>query len=234
MVKLEEKSKLEGYWDKENYDYGDMPMYCDLATQKLFFKLFPDVKGKEILDIGCGHGRTIRYFQKRGAIMKGIDISPKSVDFCKKNGLDVIKADTCELPFKDNTFDLVFSIGVVEHFDATMKAISEHIRVIKPGGYALIIVPHKIAITYLGAILIHYLRGHKHDLMTTIGKAYTKKQFRKMLNSFKPSKLRVLPYYGSAFLKPLTRKVYKNLASSIDNSVYSRKFGHLLCGVFKK
>lgn len=234
MVSKKEENKLEKYWDNENYAYQKMPRYCDIATQSLFYKLFKDVKGKKILDIGCGHGRMINYFNKRGAKAYGIDISPESVNFCKSNGLNVRKADTCDLPFKDNSFDVVYSIGVVEHFDETMKAIVEHIRVTKPGGYSVIIVPHTFAVSYPGAVLVHYLRGHKYDLMTTIGKAYTKKKFKKMLNSFNPAGLRVFAYYGSAFLKPLTRKVYKKTSSYIDNSGYSRLFGHLLCGVFKK
>lgn len=51
-------------------------------------------------------------------------------------------ADCRNLPFADNTFDIVYSLGVVEHFPETKIAIYEHCRVLKPGGYFFLTTPH--------------------------------------------------------------------------------------------
>lgn len=54
-----------------------------------------------------------------------------------------IFADGAHLPFKDNCMDYVLSSHVVEHFFDTIGAISEWLRVIRPGGYVFMIIPHK-------------------------------------------------------------------------------------------
>lgn len=76
-------------------------------------------KGKLCLDAGCGFGRHIYNAAKFGAEMVGIDVS-KAIDSTYKNTKDfknvhLVQCDICHLPFKENIFDFIYSIGVLHH-----------------------------------------------------------------------------------------------------------------------
>lgn len=236
MVTEDEKEVLQDYWNSENHIASEMPDYCEHATRALFDHLLPDVQGKKVLDIGCGHGQTLEYFQKRGAQPYGVDMSPESVYVARQRGFEVEEGDCCALPYPNESFDVVFSIGVIEHFAATKKAIAEHIRVLRPSGKAVIIVPHLKSPSYFGAIAWHFLRGNflKYSIKTTTGKGYTKMYFKRILDDGKAKNLHITGYYGSAFLKPLTSTRWEKIAQWIDSSVYSRMFGHLIAGIYEK
>src|SRR3989344_5252802 len=147
------KDKLVDYWETENRLYDTYPNYCHYSTQLVFNKYFRDIKRKKILDIGCGHGAMMNFFKKKGAIVKGVDLSPEAVSYSRSIGLDVIQADCRKLPLPNNSFDIVFSLGVVEHFDNTVVSIEEHLRVCKPNGKIVIIVPHHTSLSYFGAVI---------------------------------------------------------------------------------
>ncbi|RJP59644.1 MAG: methyltransferase domain-containing protein [Candidatus Auribacter fodinae] len=99
-----------------------------------------DVCGKLILDGGCGNGRYSRIAMENGA--KGVvsvDIG-RNVDVAKSNlhnvGLDVfvVQADLLHLPFSPNVFDLVFTIGVLQHTGAPQEAFQSLVSVLKKSG----------------------------------------------------------------------------------------------------
>ena len=98
------KDKLVDYWETENRLYDTYPNYCHYSTQLVFNKYFKNIKKKKILDIGCGHGAMMEFFKKKGAIVKGVDISPEAVSYSMSRGLDVIQADCRKLPLPDNGF----------------------------------------------------------------------------------------------------------------------------------
>jgi 2-polyprenyl-3-methyl-5-hydroxy-6-metoxy-1,4-benzoquinol methylase len=105
---------------------------------------FDQVKGKRVLDVGCGAGFLVRQYARNDAIMFGIDFTDISVrrssQSLKVYGLPghIMQANAEELPFKDNSFDFVTSWGVLHHLPSTEKGISEVLRVLKPGGLAII------------------------------------------------------------------------------------------------
>lgn len=94
-----------------------------------------------ILDAGCGTGAGILYLQQFGDVY-GVDLSPKAVDFCKKRGITKVKiGDVSDLPFKDNFFDLVCLMDVIEHVSNDKLIIKEMCRVLKKGGILLMTLP---------------------------------------------------------------------------------------------
>ena len=97
-------------------------------------------KGSKILDIGCGNGRNMLYDDYK---FKGVDISSEFVKICCDRGLDVKKGTMTELPFKNNSFDVILSIASFHHLNNENdrnKALQEMKRVLQPGGIVLLYV----------------------------------------------------------------------------------------------
>ena len=94
----------------------------------------------KILDIGCGNGRNMLY---NGFEFSGIDISNEFVKICVSRGLNVKKGTMIDLPFEDNTFNVILSIASFHHLNNENdrnKALQEMKRVLQPGGIVLLYV----------------------------------------------------------------------------------------------
>lgn len=102
------------------------------------------LKGKLVLDAGCGTGRFAEVAAKRGARVVGVDMS-FAVDVAQENlrrwpYMYLLQADLMDLPFAPNTFDLIYCFGVLHHTpdaSATFKAL---VPLLKPGGRLAIFV----------------------------------------------------------------------------------------------
>jgi ubiquinone/menaquinone biosynthesis C-methylase UbiE len=101
-------------------------------------------KGKYVLDVGCGVGRTPIIFTKQyGCRMMGIDLSPRMVEWSRKRArservadeVELRVADAQQLPFEDGLFDAVFTESVMAFVPDRRKALGEFMRVTKPGGF---------------------------------------------------------------------------------------------------
>jgi len=116
--------------------------YFQNATQtanRNILKFLGDLKGRKLLDIGCGTGQTSCFFAKRGAVVTAIDISGEMIKrtkaLAKKQGLNItaIKMSGNKLAFKDNSFDIVYGCGILHHL-SLHTAAAEISRVLKKGG----------------------------------------------------------------------------------------------------
>jgi SAM-dependent methyltransferase len=102
-------------------------------------KKYPIDKGKKVLEVGCGTGRTACYLAEQGCDVTAIDIRPEMINKAKiraeKQGTQVkfLIGDVCQLPFDANSFDVVMVESVTNFADA-QKAVSEYYRVLKPEG----------------------------------------------------------------------------------------------------
>jgi SAM-dependent methyltransferase len=94
-------------------------------------------KGKRVLDAGSGSGRHAFYASRFGAEVWAIDIGP-AVHVTRKNTRDckvnVIQADIYNLPFEEESFDFIYSIGVLHHLPSPEEAFRNLLRYLKPGG----------------------------------------------------------------------------------------------------
>jgi SAM-dependent methyltransferase len=95
---------------------------------------------RRILDVGCGTGANLEMLSRFGNA-EGVDVSDEALTFCKSKGLRVHKGLAEELPFDDETFDIVTGLDVIEHLDDDIAGLSEMNRVLKKGGKTLIFVP---------------------------------------------------------------------------------------------
>lgn len=103
-------------------------------------------KNSKILEIGCGCGEGLMQF--RDYFTVGVDISEESLKLSKKNNENLVNADLFKLPFRENSFDLVYSSGLLEHFkiEKARMALLEIKRVSK--GEIIIIVPNSRCFWY--------------------------------------------------------------------------------------
>jgi SAM-dependent methyltransferase len=116
--------------------------YFQLYTS--FVKKYAE-KGHRILDLGCGHGLSSYLLSKKGFLAVGLDISPlflKEAPKSPQGGPEYIVADALELPFLDESFDAVSSHEFIEHISDVEKACLEMTRVVKKGGFIIILSPN--------------------------------------------------------------------------------------------
>ena len=89
----------------------------------------------QILEVGCGYGFASLFVSQSGKQVSAVDVEDVRYPAVKESGVKFSVGDACQrLPFRDNSFDLIYSINAVEHFPDPEKAISEIIRVTRPGG----------------------------------------------------------------------------------------------------
>jgi ubiquinone/menaquinone biosynthesis C-methylase UbiE len=93
-----------------------------------------------ILDAGCGAGAFLSILQKQ-ATAYGIDSSFKACEFSKNKKNNVVQADIRRLPFKDNSFDAIFALDLIEHTEEESNILKEIYRVCSPCGTCIITVP---------------------------------------------------------------------------------------------
>lgn len=228
---MNDRKRLVKYWARENI-IQQKKGYFDYVTRRMFDKYLTDPKQKKVLDVGCGLGMSMDYFVERGAIVKGVDITPNSVKAVNLRGLSVIEADARSLPYKNNSFDIVYSIGVIEHFRQTQMALEEQVRVCKSSGIVIAVVPNLVTPYCIGMVLFELFSFRtRHGLMITYGKPFGKNHFKNMFIRAGCRDVIIKPYYGSAFLRFLFNKKFKDLTDAIEESIFSRVSGLVLWGM---
>jgi SAM-dependent methyltransferase len=100
-----------------------------------------EAKGRRILDIGCGTGATMDHLRAWGA-PHGIDLEEIPLVFTRRRGHSrVLRASALDLPFADESFDLITALDVIEHLDDDVRGLSEIRRVLQPGAPVVLFVP---------------------------------------------------------------------------------------------
>ena len=133
---------------------------------------FDDFNGKMVLEIGCGAGIDSAEFAANGASVVSMDLTRSSTeltrDLFKGIGLSpmAIQSNATSLPFKDSTFDCVYSFGVLHHFPGIEAALAEIHRILKPGGQVMVMLYHRDSLLYAYSIV--YWRGIKEGLLKTM------------------------------------------------------------------
>jgi ubiquinone/menaquinone biosynthesis C-methylase UbiE len=205
---VEQKDEVRQFWDAEpcgsryleqrqdfeahaRARYALEPYIADFAD-------FKSARGKRVLEIGVGMGADYLEWLKAGAQASGVDLSPASIERarlrCEFAGYeaDLQAADAENLPFPDNSFDVVYSYGVMHHSPDTARCIREAWRVLKPGGQARIMVYHHPSTTGLllwlryGIFQRKSLRQSVYDHLESPGtKTYTRAEAFSLMQGFR-------------------------------------------------
>lgn len=125
---------------------------------------FTDVPGRRLLEIGFGQGTDLIQFAQGGARCTGIDLTATHIALTKKRfaqqGLEIVllRGDAERLPFDDDSFDIVYSYGVLHHTPRFESALREVRRILKPGGEARIMVYARHSLFHAYVLLQSLLR----------------------------------------------------------------------------
>lgn len=146
------------WWDAEAETYltehgdflGDAEfMWCPEGLTEATARLLGDVRGRRVLEVGCGAAQCTRWLQREGAEAVGLDLSAgmlataRLLDARTSSVTPVIQADATTLPFADHAFDLVCSaFGAVPFVADSASVMREVARVLRPGGRWAFAVPH--------------------------------------------------------------------------------------------
>ena len=102
-----------------------------------------DLKGKRVLDLGCGNGCYTQELARRAAYVCGVDIQISHLKSFRQP-IQRIQAAGENLPFASKSFDVVTMIEVLEHTRSDEETLEECFRVLKPGGLLVLFVPNKL------------------------------------------------------------------------------------------
>lgn len=140
---------------KEYFEFYDKLREVNETVEFCYdFYEYKRFSGQNVLDVGSGNGYLMSRYALEGAFVHGIDITEVGVDLCKKRfnymslpgDFNVASAE--EIPYDDNSFDLVTSTGVLHHTPDTPKAVREIFRVLKPGGRFITMFYYRDSLLY--------------------------------------------------------------------------------------
>lgn len=197
--------------------------YYRLDEQRLFRDHLGDLRRLKVLKTDlwdeAKNTRILRWAARQGAVAHGVDISLPIVrqatqEFeTRGEKLRAAQGDVRALPYATGTFDVVYSMGTVEHFDETTTAVAEIFRVLKPGGTAIVGVPNRwdpfLRPLMVAAMYRVGLYGYGFE------KSYSRRGLRDMLQQagfeivtetgilFVPGWLRILDLACNAWARPL-------------------------------
>lgn len=133
--------------------------YAFQSHWRVFRKVMGAVQSGRALEVGCGRGSMAGYFAHAGFETHLLDSSPEAIACAEGNfAADGMPAhfhvgDALALPFPDGSFDVVVSIGLLEHFEDISRPVTEQLRILRPGGIFLgYVVPERpVSVQWLGA-----------------------------------------------------------------------------------
>ncbi len=140
FVKNTQVHTLEWFLEVETYRYGQYAPWMPETME------FTKHSAKRLLEIGGGLGADLCQFALHGAQVTDLDLSLGHLELARENfklrGLPgrFIHHDAEDLPFDDNSFDVVYSSGVLHHTPNTIRVVREIYRVLKPGGRVIVMV----------------------------------------------------------------------------------------------
>jgi len=193
---------LEWYLEIERHRYVDYGPWMPETME------FAEHAGEQVLEVGGGMGTDLAQFAKHGAHVTDVDLSGGHLALAQQNfslrGLTgrFVHHDAETLPFDDNSFDLVYSNGVIHHSPHTDRIVSEIFRVLKPGGKAILMVYAETSFAYwrslvlmvalreerlltrsMGDVLSRFVELTENDAQPLV-KVYTKASLRRLMRAF--------------------------------------------------
>ena len=197
----------------------------------------PPRAGRDVLEVGVGLGADHQRFAAVGACLTGVDLTERAVAHTGQrlaaSGLSshLQPADAENLPFANDSFDIVYSWGVLHHSPNTPKAIDEVWRVLRPGGSARVMVYHTHSMVgYMLWIRYALLAGRPGRSLADIyaqhlespgTKAYTVAQAHKLFARFSKVEIETVLTHGDLLASAAGQR-HRGLLLTIAKAVWPR------------
>lgn len=203
------------YGTREYFDSIEEYRYREYAPWMKEALGFDGYGGKRVLEVGCGAGTDLLQFARGGAHVTGIDITPRSIEIARRR-FNIYGAtgefavgDAEDLAFPDESFDAVYSFGVLHHTPDTERGVGEAHRVLRRGGRAVVMIYHRASVYYWCGLMLKrgVLRGEltrksAAEIMSRyveytetegrpLVKAYTRREARRLFRAFSHCQIRV-------------------------------------------
>jgi ubiquinone/menaquinone biosynthesis C-methylase UbiE len=223
---------------REFFDTVERHRYTEYAPWMPSVMGFKDFPGARLLEVGCGMGSDLLQFARGGARCTGLDLTPRSIETSRHRFAlygergDFMLSDGEHLPFADESFDVVYSNGVLHHTPDTAGAVREVHRVLRRGGIAKVMLYHKHSLAYWGEMILRrgilggeLLRGRTpEEIMSRwveysehgarpLVKAYSRKQASKLFEMFSDAKIEV---------EQMTRPDLRFLSRFVSDKLFNR------------
>jgi ubiquinone/menaquinone biosynthesis C-methylase UbiE len=146
------KDTWDTVWSKQQVRQSALHSLIYFLREHYFSLTFARFARKRIkgliLEVGCGTAQCSLKILTKGTNIIGADFSASALQLAKdyssgNKAIKFIVTDAFNLPFDENTFDAVWSVGLLEHFEDPRLALTEMRRVIKPEGKVIAIVPYR-------------------------------------------------------------------------------------------
>jgi SAM-dependent methyltransferase len=158
-VQTDEFDALVGY-DEHHWWYVGRRRVLHAVLGKL--ELPP---GAEVLDAGCGSGRTMDDLRRYGTV-HGFDLNPLGVEHARGRGhAEVQVARVEEIPFPDGSFGLITCLDVIEHTPDDVRSLTELLRVARPGGWLVATVPAYQLLWSSHDVANHHYRRYRRPML---------------------------------------------------------------------
>ncbi|HWC77839.1 MAG TPA: class I SAM-dependent methyltransferase, partial [Blastocatellia bacterium] len=150
MLKMYHRQNSNGgsaaFWEETWNDggYEEALRFCETDPLRVIFEQYAKA-GSLMLEGGCGRGQYVSFYSRRGVDVVGLDFACDTLSRLREREekLPLCGGNVAALPFRDQSFDVYFSNGVVEHFeDGAGDALREAWRVLRPHGTFLVSVPY--------------------------------------------------------------------------------------------
>ena len=157
MSETEKFNKMGKNWWDESGSMAALHMINPIRFE-YFSKALGKVRGKKVLDIGCGGGLLSEEFAKKGAIVTGVDLSPVAIEAAKthaaETGLDIDYRNCSVADIEEKDFDIVVCAEMLEHVDDLAKMVADSAARVKKGGHYLFETINKTPQAWLLAIFM--------------------------------------------------------------------------------
>ena len=227
-----------GFGSRDFFDAIERHRYGEYGPWMPEVMGFDQFAGARLLEIGCGMGTDLLQFARGGASVTGVDLTPRSVEITRHHLAiygergDFAITDGENLPFANESFDMVYSNGVLHHTPETAGAVRQIHRVLRPGGLARVMLYHRNSWNYWVEIILHrgllrgqLLRGRgPEEIMSRyieinegggrpLVKVYSRREARNLFSMFREVKIQV---------EQLTRPELSLLGRSMPESWFRR------------
>lgn len=210
MNKEEKEAKSKYDFMAEEYHYFRTKkypqgwFYNELLEMSATLELIGNVKGKKILDFGCGTGIYAKILTKKGAKVKGFDISPEMVKIAKKENpnLDLRKGTGYNIPFKEK-FDIIIAALVLDYFNDFDKVLKQVKKVLKKNGFFIFSMKNPISECFKKIKLTS-----KNRFVRDVGDYFTEKKIYNTWKNIKGRDVKIHSYHRT--YETIIRTIIKN------------------------